>query len=283
MKYEALFAALLSIAICLLLLWALKRVKFEVNVSSTSLFISLVFFYLMFANTLAEINVFGFRAKMKDTIHKPAEFFEMLPNRIVGHIFLSKVPVSKDVDKYENLVLDTLFGAPQRVIVIDGDYWNTLEDWKRHTFSIRMAVSIYQSILAGGFEGLVIIDRLKKPVGIFPRSYFNDLLRLPLDRIAVDEKYEKFVLTNQVITARFRETNLAGVLVHPIRRAELVSNRILASENTSLSKLYKLLQKHNLNSIILTNLRGEYVGIVTADSVQRQISASLIDFLDKAQ
>ena len=246
------------------LLVLLKKYHYDVQISLTGVFISLLLSYLVFSNSLSEFSVLGVDAKLKAAVSTPIDKSAIEHTNILGQDALGK-----------NLELATIFGVPQRVIAIDGDAWMELEDNTKEEYWRRIRSSIYQSLLAGQFQGLVITNKLKEPVGVFSADSFLDLLRIPIENPSVSYAEQDFVLTEKEIIVRSKQTNLYAALKNPIYRVSQEGSNVSARFDTPLSNLLDLISEHHVNLIILTDYRGEYIGIVTASRIQQVILQKL--------
>lgn len=264
MDYQALILSFLITAICVGFLGVLKKYHLDVQVSSTSIFLSLVLFYLVFSGSLTEFSVLGIDAKLKAVVANPIDESAIDQTDILGQDSLDK-----------DLNMEVFFGVPQRVIAVDGDAWMELGENEKHNKWRQIRNSIYQSLLAGQFLGLVVTDKQKKPEGVFGADNFLDLLRIPIEEYKVKSTDQKYVLSKQEIITRSQQTNLYAVLLNPIYRVRQEGSNISARFDAPLSELLDLVSKHRVELIILTDFNGEYLGIVTASKIQLAILQKL--------
>ena len=264
MDIQALIFSLFITASCVGLLGILKKHHFDVQISSASIFFSLVLFYLVLSDSLSEFSVLGIDAKLKSVVARPIDKSVIDQTEILGQSSLDK-----------NLTLDVFFGIPQRVIVINGDAWMKLSQIEKHNRWREIRNSVYQSLIAGKFLGLVVTNEKNKPEGIFHADNFKDLLRLPIESLHVNQSKQKYVLKPEEIITRSEQTNLYAVLLNPIRRVQSEGSNISVRFDTPLSELLDLINKHKAKLIIMTDFNGEYLGIVTSTSIQLAILKNL--------
>lgn len=264
MNIQAVIFSLSITTVIIGVLVLLKKNHFDVQISLTGILFSLLLSYLVFSNSLSEFSVLGVDAKLKAAVSTPIEKSEIEHTNILGQDALGK-----------NLKLANIFSVPQRVIAIDGDAWMEQEEDTRHENWRRIRNSVYQSLLAGQFQGLVITNKLKEPVGVFSADSFLDLLRIPIENPSVSYEEQDFVLTEKEIIVRSKQTNLFAALKNPIKRVTIEGSTVSARFDTPLSNLLDLISEHDVNLVILTDYRGEYIGIVTASRIQQVILQKL--------
>jgi hypothetical protein len=183
LSYSAIALAIILIGLGVGLIAALRHLAIDVKGSDWGALLAPLVAYLVLSGYLAELKAPGFEAKLIAKIEAPVPSALVQAHYIVG----GDAP-------FTDIPGAAQWGRAQRVIAIEVDVWEKLTDAERITKGLPVAVSVYQSLLAGGFQGLVVLGEKQKPLGIFEGSYFLDLLRLPLERYAVGIEYEKDVM-----------------------------------------------------------------------------------------
>lgn len=265
-ELSAFTAASLLFAACLLLSFAIASRGVNITPTLAAASFAIIAFYLVLSGSVSELTGGGFSVKLKQISSIQLEDQLIEHGDIVGTEALGN-----------DLEAEAFFQRAQRVIAIDGEAWNELPDGGRLRKTQIIATSIYQSLLSGGFQGLLVTDRARKPVGFFEASYFLDLLRLPLDRAAIPLNERENVLSDDEILSRLKETNLFTLMRNPVVRAEREGNKVWVEYNEPAVTMFRRIRENNLESVILVDFRGQYVGAVSRDKVTAQILSALLD------
>jgi CBS domain-containing protein len=222
--------------------------------------------YLIFSGALTEFKAVGFEAKLQSRVQAA------IPMRIIGssQIIGGAAPSA-------DLRLETAFGRAQHIIAVRTSDWENLTKPQHESKAVAVAVSIYQSILAGSFVGLVVLDEQQKPIGIFEASYFLDLLRIPLDRLAVSAEHESNVLTKEKVRSRIFETNIWLVLQHPKLRAREDGNKEFVPYDISKRDAFVRMVEKRVEVLPVTDPGGRFMGVLSKRSLADQIVLDLIE------
>lgn len=261
-------ALIISLALflcCLAFLVVFQWRKIEVSPTVIGVFLLPIVFYVTLSGTISELAGGGFSIKLHEISSKPVAAKSIELGSIVGTDALTA-----DISQA------AYFQIGQRVIAIDADAWEKLTEEQKKSRSLLLATSIYQSLLSGGFQGLIVLDGEQKPLGFFEASYFLDLLRLPLDRLAVDSKDKHLTITPEQVRVRLQETNFAALMNFPKVRAEREGNKIWMNDRSQLAELFETVRANRLEVIVLIDFRGRYVGVVSRDDLVDQILGGLL-------
>lgn len=248
------------LVICVWLVVYLKFKEVSVNSIGVVIFAAPILFYLVFSGTITQFSGLGIEAKFRD-----------VRSLAIDDVLIEEPEVLGQGAPTADLETATMFQQAQRVIVINSDLWASFDNFEARERGLEVGVAIYHGLLSGGFQGVLVTDGSTRPVGFFEKHYFYDLLRIPLDRAVVKDSQKQFVLSNDQILSRFDETNLAILLKHPARRAEIEGNKAWKRFDTPAVELLSFAREHRVDVITLTDLRGEYVGVVSR--------SRLVDFL----
>ncbi|MCZ4288080.1 hypothetical protein [Hoeflea alexandrii] len=255
----ALFACLLALLI------AFNWRKIEVSPTVIGVFLLPIVFYLILSGAISEFAGGGFSVKLHELSSKPVATKSIELGSIVGTKALNA-----------DIARSAFFQQAQRVIAIDADAWEKVPEDDRNARVLVLATSIYQSLLSGGFHGLIVLDDAHKPIGFFESSYFLDLVRLPLDGGAIDYKVKHLTITPDQIKARLQKTNFAVLMKNPRIRATREGNKIWLDYRSTLAELFAAVRKNRLDAVVLIDFRGAYVGVVSRDNLVDQILDELL-------
>ncbi len=228
---------------------------------------------LLFSDRIVELSAFGFEAKLRDVaaseISQDAKDTEL-------SIWPSELHLGSDAPE-RDLASEAFFGRAGHVVTIMGTpQWETLELEQRIDRAVEVAAVIYNSLLAGGYQALVILDGNKVPIGVFEASFFLDLLRIPLDVPALINKYEKFSASREVVRAQLQQTELWVILSFPAQRAELEGNKAWISSRASRLEVLNTMMDKRYEVMVLTDDRGRYAGVVARSDL---VSSLLLNTL----
>jgi hypothetical protein len=265
LSYSAIALAIILIGLGVGLIAALRHLAFDVKGSDWGALLAPLVAYLVLSGYLAELKAPGFEAKLIAKIEAPVPSALVQAHYIVG----GDAP-------FTDIPGAAQWGRAQRVIAIEVDVWEKLTDAERITKGLPVAVSVYQSLLAGGFQGLVVLGEKQKPLGIFEGSYFLDLLRLPLERYAVGIEYEKDVMNPAQLRAQFLETQLWGVLKFPRQRSE-EANKAFITYDIPRSKALAKMVEGKFEVLVVLDGAGRYMGVVSRKQLVDQLLLDLAE------
>ena len=152
-------ALVISVALfaCLLLILVVfNRRRIEVSPTAIGVFLLPIVFYLILSGAISEFAGGGFSVKLHEISSKPVATKSIEPGSIVGTKALNA-----------DIARSAYFQQAQRVIAIDADAWEKVPEADRNARELLLATSIYQSLLSGGFHGLIVLDGAQKPIGFF--------------------------------------------------------------------------------------------------------------------
>tara|TARA_Y100000588_G_C14015302_1_gene821824 strand:- start:13 stop:819 length:807 start_codon:yes stop_codon:yes gene_type:complete len=261
-------AIALSLAATFIVLAALsfmRRLGSDVTISSASIFAALLVFYLVFSGLVEEFDAFGVSARLKSISEQKIATSSLEHAEVLGKDALNKP-----------LTLDITFGKPQRVIAIDGDAWSSLNEQQQEDRTKEIAVSVFQSLLSGGFLGILVTDSEKRPIGFYEASFFLDTLRVPLVRPALSSDLTDHTLTGKEIWARLKQTNLAQTLKSPKNRAEAEANKIWLRKSTSIAEAFETVRNNKLDVLVLVDEDDRYFGAIPRKTIVDRILGELI-------
>ena len=253
------------LVIGMLLLRLLKSAELDIGSASWAVFFAPILAYLMFSGSLSEFKAAGIEAKFRDALSNSVPESILDIGSVVG-----QDAASTDLESA------TWMAVAQRVVVIQTSDWVNKGDDERRRDGIILATSIYQSLLSGGFEGLVVIDEERKPLGFFEASFFLDLLRLPLDRGVVPREEQEHVLTGHEIQTRVLETQIWPIVKHPVVRARNEGNKVWAQFDISKGDAFQLMVDNKLESLVIVDYSGRYIGVLSRDRLVDQLLMDLI-------
>jgi CBS domain len=235
-------------------------------------------FGLLVDDRLESINLLGVELKLReaaaqpvqgDSVARPADTAE-------GEIALGLFDTSEILGAeapMQNLEQLAFWAKSTHVLTIRASQWNFEIPVKLQDIdgalgrAIPIAVVLYNSLLSGGFEALVVLDDRDMPLGVFEASYFYDLLRIPVDAIVPFGRYADLVPSNDMVLALLQQTNLWGILRGPKVRAESDGNKAWISARASRLEALHTINKKRFDVLVLTDDRGAYAGIVSRNDL----------------
>ena len=261
----ALIAAIGFLSIGFIALIIAKRLSIELGASGWTLFFAPVLIYLVFGGFLSEFKAPGFEAKFREFTNQPVPVGLLEATELVG------------LDAPEtDIQATTLFAVGQSVIAINASEWDKFSETQKEDQSVATAVAIYQSILAGGFEGLIVLDGDNNPIGFIETSYFYELLRIPLDRNILSSDEQVFVLNKQQRLARLKETRTWTLLKNPEFRGKRDGSKPWIKFSASQADAYKQMINNGYNELVVLDEKGKYKGVLTKERLTDAILSELI-------
>jgi CBS domain-containing protein len=267
MRYDiwAFFYALVALAIGWALVRGVKGKSSDFQGSDWAALLIPTVVYLVFSGTLTEFKAGGFEAKLQSRAQAP------VPSGIIS----SAQIVGADAPAVD-LPREVVFGRAQRVVAVRLGDWANVTNVQREGKAMVVAVAIYQSMLAGSFAGLVVLDDVQRPLGFFEASFFLDLLRIPLDRLTVPSSHVGNVLTNDQVRSRVLETNLWLVLQYPKERAEAEGNKEVAAYDITRIDALKLMTGKRLDALPVVDSSRRFMGVLARRDLVDQMLLDMI-------
>lgn len=168
------------------------------------------------------------------------------------------------------------FGQATNVLLIREEQWRQMTPAERSTRAILIAIVIYNSMIAGSFDALVVTDDENRPIGVFERDYFLDLLRIPLEVTHLSGDLASFNPTNQQIVAGVQQSNLFTILRHPARRADIAGNKAWVAPDTSRLEAMQTMIENRFELLVVVDEKGSYLGIVTLKDLVARTLAEIL-------
>jgi CBS domain-containing protein len=265
-NYSAMVLAIALIGLGVGLVSLLRHFSISIAGTEWGALLAPMMAYLVFSGSLAEFKAPGFEAKLVARIDAPVPRRIIQTNYVVG----GDAP-SADVAN------NAFWGRGQTVIAVLAETWDKMAEGERVTKGLQVAVSVYQSLLAGGFLGIVVLDVKQRPLGFFEASYFLDVLRVPLDRSAVPSEFEKDVLTPAQIRARFFETQLWSLLRFPRQRVESEANKAFVAYDIPRKDALKKMVEENLEVLVVCDAGDRYMGVLSRRKLVDQLLLDLVE------
>ena len=262
------------LVVALIAVWAVKR---YLQVTETAVLASLLFLplllYLVFSGRLGEFKALGVEAKLvsasatavgTDAIGKKGEGMGPAALLDTGDILGGDAPDA-------NLEQAAFWAKAVHVVAIKASQWKNLSSDTHRVRAMGVGVVIYHSLLAGSLKAVVILDDERRPLGVFDAAFFHDMLRVPIDVVAVPLEMQDFVMSPQQVRALFQQTELWIILQNPAIRAENEGNKAWVSRRASRHEALSKMIEDRLEVLVITDDEGRYLGIVTRERLMGQL------------
>jgi len=254
---------LLSILVGIGLIWLAKHHDIQFGeVSKTALILLPLLAFLVLSGKLTELELSGLKARFK----------EITSEKIIDTARAADFAISSSESNDPNFFRDAVFQQCRAYYVIS-DNSAKKDGAVVPNAAINIAKSIRASIICGKFQGLVVVDSAKKPIGLFSRHQFIEILRLPLEvySAAVPPDWEK--LFKDIMASE-----LGVVLANPeIRGRSDEAHRVTVAWNDQLQDAYKKMNESGVEVAMITDRQGRFDGIVTRSAIESRVIGKLIE------
>ena len=258
------FIIVLYLLVGIGLTWLAKRYDTQLgDISKTALLLLPLLSYLIISGKLAELEVGGLKAKFK----------EVTSEKIIDTARAADLAVSSIESNEPNFFLDAFFQQCRPYYVISE---GSAKKGNAPVASAIMSVarSVRASIVCGQFQGVVVVDSAKKPVGFFSRHHFAELPRIRLETYGDKlEPVGEERLSNEVMS-----TELGVILLHPEARARTEeAHKVTVAWNDSLGTAYQKIVETGVEVAMIVNRQGRFDGIISRSAIESRVVSKLIE------
>lgn len=257
--------------------WTAKRLRLDLGeASKTAIILLPLLVYLIVANKLTEFEGYGLKAK----------FREVSSERIIDTARAADLAISSAEANEPDFTKDAFwqlcrpyYVISQRTAIKADEPPSKPNPALDQRATINIAKSIRASLICGKFQGLVVVDSAKKPVGLFARDQFLELLRLPIEVYGTGEKCSP---TDQAFCEKlFKDisaTELGPILSHPEERAKSdEAHKVVVAWSASLAESYKKFVDEAVNVAMIIDRHGRFDGIITRSAIESRVVGKLIE------
>lgn len=170
-----------------------------------------------------------------------------------------------------------LFAASTSVIIVRSSQWSNVTPDRRLDMAMPIASVIYNSIISGNFQALVVVDDDSAPLGVFESSYFMELLRIPLDVNTLPSEFAEFRPSRSATRAQVLESRLWALLLAPATRAEIEGNKSWLPETSRRIDSLKFMDENGYKVLVTLDEDGSYSGIVTIGDISNRLLLDMFD------
>jgi energy-coupling factor transporter transmembrane protein EcfT len=275
MNFEFSFgAAIASIAFLLVgmvVAWiAGRQLKIAEGTGLLALILMPFVAYLVFSGSMESFKGGGLEWKLRTVATAPAS------GSTLKGVFRTDDLVEK-VLQAEDTELNAFFGIPVEAVIVNTSKWAKLSDAGRVQMTLRTGEVIYQSILAGSFKCLVIVDSENRPMGLFEKTAFLDLLRVPYTLYPVSGPDTSAAATSSTVYQMLQQTELWIILKNPDVRALASGSKAVLSSDTSRIEALKTMSVQKWQAAVLTNPLGKLESVVWLPTL---LETSLLELLE---
>jgi energy-coupling factor transporter transmembrane protein EcfT len=275
MNFEFSFgAAIASIAFLLVgmvVAWiAGRQLKIAEGTGLLALILMPFVAYLVFSGSMESFKGGGLEWKLRTVATAPAS------GSTLKGVFRTDDLVEK-VLQAEDTELNAFFGIPVEAVIVNTSKWAKLSDAGRVQMTLRTGEVIYQSILAGSFKCLVIVDGENRPMGLFEKTAFLDLLRVPYTLYPVSGPDTSAAATSSTVYQMLQQTELWIILKNPDVRALASGSKAVLSSDTSRIEALKTMSVQKWQAAVLTNPLGKLESVVWLPTL---LETSLLELLE---
>lgn len=267
----AAIASIIFLLIGILVAWiGGKQLKIAEGTGLLALILMPFVAYLVFSGSLESFKGGGLEWKLRTVVTNPAS------GSTIKGVFRTDDLVEK-VLQADDTALNAFFGIPVEAIVINTRKWSQLSEAGRKQMAMRTGEVIYQSLLAGSFKCLIVVDGEDRPVGVFDRATFLDLLRVPYTLYPVSGPDTSASATPATVQQMIQQTETWIILMNPEVRALASGNKAVLSNDTSRLQALKTMSAQNWQAAVLTNPLGKLEGVVWRAAL---LETLLLEFLE---
>ncbi|MGE0503736.1 MAG: hypothetical protein AB7I79_24110 [Rhizobiaceae bacterium] len=220
--------------------------------------------YLVFSGKIESIKGGGIEWKLKAEASAPA-----LKSAIEGEI--STNDLARRIVAAEDVSLLATFGIPHEVVIVKAPLWSPLNHPQRLSGVLKVGELIYVSLLAGKFKALIVVDDNDRPIGLFEREFFLDLLRIPFLLYVVEGSEISDVATPATLRQMIQQTELWTILRHPAERAMNEGSKAFLPTITARLEALKIMSVQEWNAAALTDVQGIYSGTLWRESLSTNL------------
>lgn len=247
------------------LVWISKRF---LSVSSWSVFLPLFFapflVYLIMSGHLSEFRGVGFEARFKTAVNDP---IKTAPLKAA----IPKALIAPDEDRMR---LMAFVGEGSEAFLLKSS--DGLGDAKTSAKALLYGKNIYDSLLEGRMEVLVIVDGDDRVVGYYDRNHFLDLLRIEFEQLNETGLTQEQI--NEPVIKKLKNTNLWHIVAFPVKRCssdEALCKKVTALENESYLTVLELMQKEGLRTVVVADRQHRYKGLVRRNDIMDELLVSV--------
>lgn len=271
------FVGAILFAVGIGIVWAAKRFRLDLGeVSKTTIILLPVLIYLIVSNKLTEFEGYGLKAK----------FREVSSERIIDTARAADLAISSAEANEPDFSKDAFwqmcrpyYVISQRSAVRADEPPSKPNPALDQRATINVAKSIRASLVCGKFQGLVIVDNAKKPVGFFAKDQFLELLALPIEVYGTGRKCSP--ADQEFCEKLFKDisaTELGPILTHPEQRAQSEeAHKVTIAWNATLAESYKKIVDATVSVAMIIDRHGRFDGIITRSAIESRVVGKLIE------
>lgn len=261
-----LYAVVVTLAFILAGLAFVVATKRLVGLESVTLTVSLLIVpflvFLAASGRLGQFEGFGIKASFREAAERP------VARSAAGEVIIRPDEPSLDaITRLEQA--NTQLGLGASVVFFRADRQMSLSERG------AKALLIKNSIMAGSLLTVAVVDGRGRALGHFRPSWFLDLIPLQLDFTHYPDAGEpnRDLLRRQLMQTRFWD-----IVEAPEMRAEAWGSQVFIAETATVADAFRTLRDARTDVAVVTNHRGQYRGVVTADALlQTLVQALLLD------
>jgi hypothetical protein len=264
LSFHAMALSLLFLVVGLAVAWIAS--KYIDKVDGTSLIALLIIpfaAYLIFSGSLESFKGGGIEWKLKAAAAAPALGATVNKKLETGDLV-------KQIEAGEDLDVAATFGIPTEVIIVNAPLWKTLTHPQRLRAALMVGEVVYNSLVSGSLKALVVTDEGNRPLGLFERDVFLDVLRIPFYLYPVEGDKSQ-AATQTTVQQMIQQTELWIILKNPAERAEYGGSKAMLPQAVGRLEALKVMAENNWNAAVVTDVKGANAGVLWRPSLAESL------------